>query len=49
MHLSMFSPRRGGVGGGGAGVGHLMKLVLPRMENLTGKFVPMVGLFEWTE
>ena len=30
MHLSMFSPRGGG-GGGGADVGHLIKLVLPRV------------------
>ena len=45
MHLSMFSPR----GGGGADVGHLIKLVLPRVGNLTGKFVPMVGRFECAE
>ena len=48
MHLSMFSPRGGG-GGGGADVGHLIKLVLPRVGNLTGKFVPMVGRFECAE
>ena len=48
MHLSMFSPRRGG-GGGGADVGHLIKLVLLRVGNLTGKFVPMVGRFECAE
>ena len=45
MHLSMFSPG----GGGGADVGHLIKLVLPRVGNLTGKFVPMVGRFECEE
>ena len=28
-------------------MGYLMKLVLPRVGNLTGKFVPMVGLFGW--
>ena len=33
MHLSMFSPRRGG--GGGADVGHLIRLVLLRVGNLT--------------
>ena len=40
---------RGGGGGGGAGVGHLMKLVLPKVGNLTGKSIPMVRLFEWAE
>ena len=45
MYLSMFSPG----GGGGADVGHLIKLVLPRVGNLTGKFVPMVRRFECAE
>ena len=30
-------------------MGHLIKLVLPRVGNLTGKFVPMVGRFECAE
>ena len=30
-------------------MGHLIKLVLPRVGNLTGKFVPMVGRFEYAE
>ena len=47
MHLSVFSPRGGG--GGGADVGHLTKLVLPRVGNLTGTFVPMVGRFACAE
>ena len=41
MHLSMFSPREGGRGG--ADVGHLIKRVLLRVGNLTGKFVPWSG------
>ena len=47
MYLSMFSPREGG--GGGADMGHLIKLVLPRVGDLTGKFFPMVGRFECVE
>ena len=53
MHLSMFSPR--GMGGRGGGIrrgrymGHLFKLVLPRVGNMTGKIVPMVGRFECAE
>ena len=46
MHLSMFSPTGEG---GGADVGHLIKLVLSRVGNLIGKFVPMVGRFECAE
>ena len=30
-------------------MGHLIKLDLPRVGNLTGKFVPMVGRFECAE
>ena len=47
MHLSMFSSKGGE--GGGVEVGHLIKLVLPGAGNLTGKFVPMVGRFEFGE
>ena len=45
MHLSMSSARGGGggEGGGRADVGHLIKLVLPRVGNLAGTSVPMVG------
>ena len=47
MHLSMFSP--GGGGEGGVDSGNLIKLVLPRVGNLTGKFVPLVGRYEYAE
>ena len=30
-------------------MGHLIILVLPRVGNLTGKFGPMVGRFEYAE
>ena len=30
-------------------MGHLIKRVLPRVGNLTGKFIPMVGGFECAE
>ena len=50
MHLSMSSARGGGGGGGGrADVGHLIKLVLPRVGNLAETSVPMVGRFECAE
>ena len=30
-------------------MGHLIRRVLPRVGNLTGKFIPMVGRFECAE
>ena len=44
----MFSPRGRG-GGGVADMEHLIKRVLPRVGNLAGKFIPMVGRFECAE